>query len=208
MIIKTIKFLGSFPALKNCPNPDKPEYAFIGRSNVGKSSLINMITGVEGLARISSTPGKTQHLNFFDLDNNWFIVDLPGYGFAKTPGHVRSSFKKMTDEYLTKRQNLQCAFLLIDSCVPPQEADLAFADWMGENQVPFVLVFTKTDKKKSLKNENYLNDFKRAFLQSWEVFPTYFISSSEDKTGREELLNFIENINKAFYEAVAEQKSK
>ena len=142
MIIKTIKFIGSFPAIKNCPKADRPEYAFIGRSNVGKSSLINMVTGIEGLARTSSTPGKTQHLNFFDVDGKWYIVDLPGYGFAKTPGHVRQSFKRMTDEYLVKRENLQCAFLLIDSCVPPQEADLAFADWMGENQVPFVLVFT------------------------------------------------------------------
>jgi GTP-binding protein len=200
MIIKTIKFLGSFLALKNCPKTVRPEYAFIGRSNVGKSSLINMITGIEGLARISSTPGKTQHLNFFDVDEKWHIVDLPGYGFAKTPGHVRQSFKKMTDEYLLKRENLQCAFLLIDSCVPPQEADLAFADWLGENQVPFVIVFTKTDKKKSQKNDNFLNDFKNAMLQSWAEFPTYFITSSEKKTGRAEILNFIENINKAFYE--------
>jgi GTP-binding protein len=198
MIIKTIKFLGSFPALKSCPKADRPEYAFIGRSNVGKSSLINMITGVEGLARISSTPGKTQHLNYFDMDGKWYVVDLPGYGFAKTPGHVRHSFKKMTDEYLSKRETLQCAFLLIDSCVPPQEADLAFADWMGEHQVPFVIVFTKTDKKKSQKNENFLKDFKSAFMQNWEEFPRYFISSSETKTGREEILNFIESVNIAY----------
>jgi len=208
MIIKTIKFLGSFPALKNCPKSERPEFAFIGRSNVGKSSLINMITGIDGLARTSSTPGKTQHLNFFDVDAKWFIVDLPGYGFAKTPGHVRQSFKRMTDEYLLKRENLQCAFLLIDSCVPPQEADLAFADWMGENQVPFVIVFTKTDKKKSQKNDNFLDNFKKAMLERWEEFPTYFISSAENKTGRTEILSFIENINNAFYEQLNAAKTK
>ncbi len=208
MIIKTIKFLGSFPALKNCPKVVRPEYAFIGRSNVGKSSLINMVAGIEGLARISSTPGKTQHLNYFDVDEKWCIVDLPGYGFAKTPAHIRQSFKKMTDEYLLKRENLQCAFLLIDSCVPPQEADLAFADWMGENQIPFVIVFTKTDKKKSQKNDNFLTDFKNSMLQSWDEFPTYFITSSEKKTGRAEILNFIENINNAFYEKAEDIKTK
>jgi GTP-binding protein len=208
MIIKTIKFLGSFTALKNCPKVVRPEYAFIGRSNVGKSSLINMVAGIEGLARISSTPGKTQHLNYFDVDEKWCIVDLPGYGFAKTPAHVRQSFKKMTDEYLLKRENLQCAFLLIDSCVPPQEADLAFADWMGENQIPFVIVFTKTDKKKSQKKDKFLTDFKNSMLQSWDEFPTYFITSSEKKTGRAEILNFIENINKAFYEKAEDIKTK
>jgi GTP-binding protein len=198
MIIKTIKFIGSFPELKGCPKAEKPEYAFIGRSNVGKSSLINMITGIEGLARTSRTPGKTQLLNFFEINSQFFIVDLPGYGFARTPKKIRATFKTMTEEYLAMRESLACAFLLIDSCVPPQEADIDFANWMGENQVPFVIVFTKTDRKKAAKNENYLENFKKQFLTYWDEFPTYFITSSEDKVGREEILSFVDKVNKNF----------
>ncbi len=199
MIIKTIKFVGSFPDIISCPKAERPEFAFIGRSNVGKSSLINMVTGIDGLARISSTPGKTQHLNFFDIDNKWYIVDLPGYGYAKTPKRVRQAFKKMTEDYLALRETLQCAFLLIDSCIPPQDTDIEFANWMGENQVPFVLVFTKTDKKKAQKNQNYLENFQKEFMKYWEEFPMYFITSSESKTGRTEILRFIDDLNRNFY---------
>jgi GTP-binding protein len=202
MIIKNIKFLGSFPSLKLCPKAELPEYAFIGRSNVGKSSLINMITGVEGLAHTSSTPGKTQHLNFFNINNGWCIVDLPGYGYARTPKNIRESFKKMTEDYLSKRSTMLCAFLLIDSCVPPQEADIDFANWMGENQVPFVLVFTKTDRKKAHKNSNFVNEFKIEFLKYWNEFPNYFISSSDKKVGREEILKFIEETNRDYKESI------
>jgi GTP-binding protein len=199
MIIKTIKFIGSYPAVNDCPVADRPEYAFIGRSNVGKSSLINMITGIDGLARTSSTPGKTQLLNFFDINNSWYIVDLPGYGYARTPKRIREAFQKMTDEYLCMRESLQCAFLLIDSCVPPQEADIDFANWMGKNQVPFVIVFTKTDRKKAVKNDKYLANFKAEFLKYWEEFPTYFITSAESKNGKQEILSFIDQINTDYY---------
>jgi len=198
MIIKSIKFVGSFTNIETCPIADRPEYAFIGRSNVGKSSLINMVTGIEGLARTSSTPGKTQLLNYFDIDKKWYIVDLPGYGFAKTPKQIRKGFKSMTEEYLLQRETLQCAFLLIDSCIPAQEADIEFANWMGENGVPFVIAFTKTDRKKAHKNENFLENFQAEFLKHWEVFPTYFITSAENKVGQTEILHFIEDINKVF----------
>jgi GTP-binding protein len=198
MIIKYIKFVGSYTTLKQCPKADRPEYAFIGRSNVGKSSLINMIADIEGLAKTSGTPGKTQMLNFFDVTNKWYMVDLPGYGFAKTPKRLRDAFKKMTEEYLTQRETLQCAFLLIDSCIPPQEADIEFANWMGENNVPFVIAFTKTDRKKADKNKNYVDNFKDELLKYWAEFPSYFVTSSEKKIGRGEILYFINELNKKF----------
>jgi GTP-binding protein len=198
MIIKSIKFTGSYTTLKQCPKADRPEYAFIGRSNVGKSSLINMIADMDGLARTSGTPGKTQTLNFFDINNKWYMVDLPGYGFARTPKKLRESFKNMTEEYLTMRETLQCAFLLIDSCIPPQETDIDFANWMGENNVPFVIAFTKTDRKKADKNKNYVENFKTELLKFWSDFPMYFITSAEKKIGRNEILAFIDDINKKF----------
>lgn len=200
MIIKTANFVGSYPSLNLCPTDDRPEYAFIGRSNVGKSSLINMLVNISNLAHTSSQPGKTQTLNYFDINEQWYLVDLPGYGYAKTPKNIRQNWEKMVDDYLIGRMNMQCAFLLIDSCVPAQEVDIQFANWMGENQIPFVIVFTKTDKKKAKQNVGYLKQFQTEFLKYWEIFPTYFVSSSEKKEGRDEILNFIEDINRQFFE--------
>ena len=206
MIIKTAEFVGSYPSIKLCPTDEKPEYAFIGRSNVGKSSLINMLVNISNLAHTSSTPGKTQTLNYFDINKQWYLVDLPGYGFAKTPKNIRHNWERMMDEYLVERLTMQCAFLLIDSCVPAQEVDLEFANWMGENQIPFVIVFTKADKKKAKQNKGFLKQFQEEFLQSWEAFPTYFISSANKKEGRDEILDFIDDINKQYFEQLKASK--
>lgn len=194
------KYISSHTQLSQCPKADRPEYAFIGRSNVGKSSLINMISNNKTLAHISSQPGKTQTINYYDLDDTWYLVDLPGYGYARIAQRTRGHWRKMIDEYLIHRPNLQCAFLLIDSCVPPQEKDIEFANWMGENQVPFVLVFTKIDKKKSQKNKSFLDDFKEEFLKHWSAMPQYFITSSKLRIGREEIRTFIGDINDQYYE--------
>ena len=178
---------------------DRPEYAFIGRSNVGKSSLINMLCNYKSLAKTSSQPGKTQTINYFDIDDQWYLVDLPGYGYARIADRTRQHWRKMINYYMTRRENLQCAFLLIDTCVPPQEKDIEFANWMGENQVPFVIIFTKKDKKKSQKYKTFFEDFEKAFLKHWSAMPTYFFSSSKTQAGREEILAFIEDINQQYY---------
>ncbi|OWY25862.1 YihA family ribosome biogenesis GTP-binding protein [Sphingobacteriales bacterium UPWRP_1] len=196
MIIKTAEFVGSFVKLTQCPPPDKPEYAFIGRSNVGKSSLINMLTGRKGLAKVSVTPGKTQTINHFIINSNWYLVDLPGYGYAKVSKENRKKWEIMIQEYLVKRPNLQCVFLLVDSRIPPQQSDLDFANRLGTAQVPFVIVFTKTDDKKfDVKN---ITAFKTAMLQTWETLPDFFITSAEKHRGKDELLFYIEEVNKQF----------
>lgn len=200
MIIKSANYIASYPNFKLCPKADRPEYAFIGRSNVGKSSLINMLCNQRGLARTSGKPGKTQSINYFDINEEWYLVDLPGYGYAHTPKNIRQNWRKMIEDYMTNRLSMQCAFLLIDSAVPPQEADLEFADWMGANQIPFALVFTKTDRKKAKKNSDYLEQFQKEFMKNWESFPPYFISSANTQAGREDILAFIEDINLRFSE--------
>jgi len=194
------KYISSHTKLSQCPKMDRPEYAFIGRSNVGKSSLINMVCGNKNLAKISGQPGKTQTLNYYNVDDAWYLVDLPGYGYARIAKRTRIHWREMINSYLTERPNLQCAFLLIDSCIPPQEKDIEFANWMGENRVPFVLVFTKNDKKKSHKNLNFFADFKKEFLKHWNEMPQYFITSSKVKTGREEIREFIGGLNEQYYE--------
>lgn len=195
MIIKSAKFIKSSPKVEDCPQPNLPEYAFIGRSNVGKSSLINMITGLKALAKVSGTPGKTQLINHFSINENWYLVDLPGYGFAKVPKSKRGTFTQMINNYILKRENLYCLFVLIDSRLDPQEIDTNFINWLGENQVPFALVFTKTDKLSSSSLNSSLAKYKKFLLQNWEELPKTFTSSAVTRTGREEILSFIETIN-------------
>ena len=196
MLVRQAEYVASYPSIKDCPPPDLPEYAFIGRSNVGKSSLINMLCNRIKLAHTSNRPGKTQMINYFLINENWYLVDLPGYGYAQISKKMRQRWKVMIEGYLRNRENLQCAFLLIDSCVPPQKVDLEFANWMGENQVPFVIAFTKTDRKKA--KEDNIEAFKEEFLKSWEEMPQYFVTSAQNKTGQEDILGFIGGINQLF----------
>lgn len=197
-LVQSAEFVGSYVDVAACPAPDRPEYAFIGRSNVGKSSLINMLCQAKDLAHTSSQPGKTQTINLFDINKTWYLADLPGYGFAKVPKHLRNTWQGMIENYLARRPNLMCAFLLIDSCVPPQEKDLDFAARLGELQVPFVLVYTKTDRKKARQNDLGIPAFREAFLQNWESMPQEFVTSSEKNLGREEILRFIEATNQTW----------
>ncbi len=192
MIIQEAKFLVSSSRAEDCPGPDKPEFAFLGRSNVGKSSFINMITGHRKLARISSTPGKTRLINHFVINGNWFLVDLPGYGYAKISKKLRNEFMKMISDYLLRRTNLVSLFLLIDSRHDPQTIDLQFIEWLGVNQVPFVLCFTKSDKLKSGKLTRQIETYKKELLKSWESLPDIFITSAIQKRGREEILEYLE----------------
>jgi GTP-binding protein len=197
MIIKEAKYEGSFPGIGDCPKPERPEYAFIGRSNVGKSSLINMLCERKDLAHVSKKPGKTQALNFYLINKSWYLVDLPGYGYAKTAQKKRKTWGKMIADYLLERSSLQCAFVLLDANVPPQELDIEFINWLGENQVPFVLVYTKTDKLKSLQQAENIELIRQSLLQSWNELPQEFITSSIRRTGREEVLGLIEKVNRA-----------
>jgi len=198
MKIKTSEFVISNTELKKCPKPDKPEYAFIGRSNVGKSSLINMITGRKQLAKISGKPGKTRLINHFIINEKWFLVDLPGYGYAKVSKQERNIWKGFIKEYILKRENLMNLFVLIDSRHKPQNNDLEFMQHLGENSVPFVIIFTKADKltKKQLK-ENIAH-YTSELLKTWEEVPKYFISSAVDKSGQKEILDFISETNMLF----------
>ena len=197
MSIQSAEFVGSYPSFSKCPEQDMPEYAFIGRSNVGKSSLINMLTERKNLAKTSSTPGKTQMINYFIINENWHLVDLPGYGYAKLSKKHRASLAKMIREYVINRQQLVNTFVLIDSRIPPQPIDLEFIDFLGEHQIPFSIVFTKVDKNKSDKKtmEN-IEVFKVELRKSWETLPPLFPTSAEKKIGQEALLEYIENINR------------
>ena len=194
MVIKQAAYLISSPSVEQCPKPDKPEYAFIGRSNVGKSSLINMLCNRD-LAKTSASPGKTKLINHFIINNEWYMVDLPGYGYAKTAQSQRRQWKKMIENYLRKRENLINVFVLIDSRHKPQMNDLEFINKLGAWQVPFSLVFTKADKEKQKIVERNVNGFLETMKQTWEFLPTYFITSAATKYGREELLNFIKQCN-------------
>lgn len=196
MEIQDAQFVSSYTRVQECPKSDQQEYAFIGRSNVGKSSLINMLTNRKKLARISVTPGKTQLINFFLINKDWHLVDLPGYGYAKVSKTSRKNWEKMIRDYLVKRENLQCVFVLIDSRLEPQKIDLDFVNWLGEMQVPFALVFTKADKPSKNKLNQNIHAFKETMLRSWEELPDLFVTSSANKLGREELLAFIEGVNK------------
>lgn len=199
MIISSAQFIKSSKVVSECPKPNLPEYAFIGRSNVGKSSLINMLCGKKGLAKTSGTPGKTQLLNHFLINKNWYIADLPGYGFAKISKETRVRWEKMIMNFLIQRTNLMNTFLLIDSRIEPQAIDLEFITWMGIKQFPFIIVFTKTDKLKGNKMIRNIESFKSAMHENWDELPTMIISSAETKKGKEEILFFIEESNSIFF---------
>lgn len=189
------EFVKSAPKWTECPEPDKPEYAFIGRSNVGKSSLINMLAERKDLAKTSGTPGKTQLLNVFLMEESWYLMDLPGYGYARVSKTKRGQFEKMITNYLTQRPNLINTFVLIDCRIPPQKIDLEFMEWLGENQIPFSMVFTKIDKISSAALQKALLNYKKEMLKTWESMPQVFTSSATGKIGRLELLNYISYLN-------------
>jgi GTP-binding protein len=191
--IKQAKFMGTFPKVELCPTTKLPEFAFIGRSNVGKSSLINMLCGRKALAKTSSTPGKTQAINLFEINGNWQLADLPGYGYAKVSKSIREQFGFMIKNYLKLRTNLFCTFILIDVRLSPQEVDLEMINWMGENEVPFYIVFTKTDKLKVKELEQNIEGFKNKLLETWTELPYMFASSSKTFLGQEEILDFVKS---------------
>lgn len=203
MEIVSAQYIISSPGYKDCPAADKPEYAFIGRSNVGKSSLINMLTNKKGLAKISSTPGKTQLLNHFEIISSdkkkWNLVDLPGYGYAATVSQkARNNWGNMIESYIRKRENLVCLFVLIDSRHEPQAIDLEFINQLGEWEVPFVLVFTKSDKNKPGATERNVTNFLGVLANKWEENPPHFVTSATEKTGRKPMLDYIGGLNRSF----------
>lgn len=195
MIVNTARFLISSPSVDKCPQDEMHEYAFIGRSNVGKSSLINMLTGRKGLAMTSSTPGKTMTINHFVINDQWAIVDLPGYGYARRSKADRAKLEKMIKGYIRDRRQMTCLFLLIDSRHKPQKIDLDFMDWLGENGVPFAIVFTKLDKLTSNAAKKMTGDYCATLLERWEELPPIFKTSAEDRRGRDALLDYIEQLN-------------
>lgn len=198
MVIRKAEYLISSPGLAQCPRPDRPEYAFLGRSNVGKSSLINLLTGRKNLAKTSATPGKTQLINHFEVEDesrSWYLVDLPGYGFAKVSASQRKSWERMIEDYVRKRENLGVLFLLLDSRHAPQRTDLDFVDRLGEWGVPFCLVFTKSDKETQRVVIRNVDAFLQAMRAHWEEMPPHFVTSAEKGTGRDPILAFIERLN-------------
>lgn len=201
MIIQQAKFVKSSPGYQACPDTSLPEYAFIGRSNVGKSSLINMITGFGKLAKTSGTPGKTQLINHFIINDSWYLVDLPGYGFARISKKIREKWEKMIHDYLTQRQNLVNTFILIDSRHDPQNSDMEFIRWFGEQGLPFALVFTKSDKMGVNKLKANLKSYQKSLLEEWEELPFSVVSSAKTKKGQEEILHFIGEMNASYLKA-------
>lgn len=197
MIIKSAEFEISNSTVSKCPDSSLPEYAFIGRSNVGKSSLINMLTGRNGLAKTSSTPGKTMLINHFLINGEWYIVDLPGYGYARRGKESRDELRRMIEGYVLGRQQMTNLFILVDSRHEPQKIDLEFMEWCGENEVPFSIVFTKMDKLGKVVGGRNVAAYKQRLLETWEELPPIFETSSEDGRGREELLDYIEQINRS-----------
>lgn len=198
MKIKESTFVKSSSALDQCPPPVKAEFAFIGRSNVGKSSLINMLTGRKSLAKISTKPGKTQLINHFEIDGSWYLVDLPGYGWSKVSKQKKADWGVMIEEYLQKRENLVCLFVLIDSRLEPQTIDYEFITWLGEQGIPFAMVFTKTDKQSKTKFQSTKAKHLRRLKGTWEEIPLLFESSAIDQTGKKEILNFAAEIISTF----------
>ena len=195
-MIREASFVISNTDYKKCPKPDLAEFAFIGRSNVGKSSLINMLTQRKNLAKTSGKPGKTQLINHFKIDQNWYLVDLPGYGYAKTSKANRKAWGQMIEDYILNRENLQLVFVLIDSRLEPQKIDLEFINWLGTQGIPLALVFTKTDKQTRNKTEKSIAQFRKAMLKTWEEIPPLFSTSAETGHGREELVGYIQEVIK------------
>ena len=200
MNIKSATFEISNTDVRKCPPGNRPEYAFIGRSNVGKSSLINMLTNKNGLAKTSSTPGKTLLINHFLINDAWYIVDLPGYGYAQRGKESREKLKHIIQSYILGRAQMTNLFVLVDSRHKPQKIDLEFMQWLGENEVPFSIVFTKMDKLGKEAGQRNVEAYKAQLLEQWEELPPLFITSSEDRRGRDELLNYIEEINRQIAE--------
>ena len=195
MVIKTAEFVISNTDFRKCPDTGLPEYAFIGRSNVGKSSLINMLTGRSGLAKTSQTPGKTMLINHYIINKSWYIVDLPGYGYAQRGKKAQEQLREIIESYILGRTEMTNLFLLIDSRHAPQKIDLEFMDWLGENEVPFSIVFTKLDKLGVNAGKLKIEEYKKVLLERWEELPPIFATSSEDGRGRDEILDYIEQIN-------------
>lgn len=195
MQIKQAEFVISNSDVKKCPNQNLPEYAFIGRSNVGKSSLINMLCGNKNLAKTSGKPGKTQLINHFLINKNWFLVDLPGYGYAQVSKTSKQIFQKFITNYFLQREQLVCGFVLVDIRHEPQKIDIEFMQWLGENQVPFCIIFTKADKLKPAQIQENVTAYTQKMLEFWEEMPQYFVTSSQNFLGKEELLSFIDDLN-------------
>ncbi|HLV70885.1 MAG TPA: ribosome biogenesis GTP-binding protein YihA/YsxC [Xanthomarina sp.] len=196
MEIKSAEFVMSNSDVSKCPKNTIPEYAFIGRSNVGKSSLINMLTSRKSLAKTSGRPGKTQLINHFIINKNWYLVDLPGYGYAKVSKSAKKTFQKFITQYFSLREQLVSAFVLVDIRHKPQPIDLEFMQWLGENGIPFSIIFTKADKLKPKAIENHVADYKAIMLEVWEEMPNYFITSSSKDIGKEAVLEYIHTLNK------------
>jgi GTP-binding protein len=196
MLIRDARFVSSNTQLTACPPPTLPEYAFIGRSNVGKSSLLNMLTQRNGLAKTSSTPGKTQVINHFIINDEWYLVDLPGYGYARVSKSSRADWGKMINAYLTRRENLTCVCVLLDSRHAPQAVDLEFMEKLGEDGVPFVMIFTKTDKQSLTRTNELIKSYLAKMGETWDELPRYFITSAETGAGRDEVLDFITEVNR------------
>ncbi|MCB0560984.1 MAG: YihA family ribosome biogenesis GTP-binding protein [Lewinellaceae bacterium] len=199
MDIKHTAFAGSYPSEPQCPTDGKPEYAFIGRSNVGKSSLVNMLTGRKNIAHISRTPGKTQLINYYLVNGEWYLVDLPGYGYARISKSKRREWRRMIEGYLQKRQTLQCAFILLDANVPPQQIDIDFINWLGKAAIPFVIVYTKTDRLKPEELEANVLKIQQALLEHWNELPQQFITSAVKNEGQEGILQFISEVNTHYF---------
>ncbi len=195
-VVKSAVFIKSSADAKDCPDCSVPEYAFTGRSNIGKSSLINMLTNRKNLAKASSAPGKTRLINHFLINDSWYLVDLPGYGYAKTSKKERKGFGKLIEQYLKEAANMVCLFLLIDSRHSPQPADVAFIQWLGVNQVPFVIVFTKIDKLSSQQLNKNVSRYREELHKTWETLPKIFYTSSIKRKGAEDILDFIDKTNK------------
>lgn len=208
MLIKTADYTGSYVEVAKCPEGELPEFAFIGRSNVGKSSLINYLTGRKKLVKVSVTPGKTQTINYFLINGNLRLVDLPGYGFAKVSKENRARWRKMIENYLLGRKQLLYVFLLIDARIPPQAIDLEFINWLGQKSIPVVVVFTKADKPGARDISVNVQHFKQKLLENWAQLPPMFITSSEKNVGREELIGFIEGTSAAHFPELSETRPK
>lgn len=198
MVVKEVEFVMSNSDVRKCPKPDRPEYAFIGRSNVGKSSLINMLMNKKNLAKTSSTPGKTQLINHFSVNQSWYLVDLPGYGYAKVPKAQKVKFERMISDYILLRENLVSVFVLVDIRHSAQQIDLEFMEWLGVSSIPFTIVFTKLDKLKQSEIQPRLKKYREKMLEKWDELPIQVITSAEKKNGRDDLLEYIEGFNADF----------